>query len=167
MSKKIEAYISCEYKKWSLIEGYEKMCEEVLEKTFLVAGDNIDLNGKKPEISILLTDDKQIQEINKEYRDKDKATNVISFANIDYGLDFIDEEDYVALGDIIVSYDTLEKEAKESKIKIEDHFYHLLCHGMLHLLGFDHIEDDEADEMEAIEIKIMGEFNIKNPYNDI
>lgn len=165
MVEALEIYISVEDEKWNHFGDYKKICELVLEKTFIEAENNINLKNKKPEISILLTNDEQIQEINREYRGKDKATNVISFASIDDGLDFIAEEETVALGDIVISYDTLEKEAKEANIEIEHHLYHLLCHGMLHLLGFDHIDDDEADEMEAIEIKIMDEFNIKNPYN--
>ncbi len=158
--------IACEYDEWHKIDAIDEICKKVLTKTFLEVKDEIDLKGKIPEVSIALIDDKQIQEINKEYRGKDKATNVISFANIDYGLDFIEEENTVLLGDIVISYDTLKKEANDTNIEIKDHLYHLLCHGMLHLLGFDHIDNDEAEEMENLEIKIMDEFNIKNPYNN-
>ena len=102
----------------------------------------------------MLTNDKEIQTLNKEYRGKNKPTNVLSF----------ETGDEILLGDIVMSIDTLLKEAKEQKISVADHYAHLLCHGMLHLLGFDHIEEDEANEMEFFEIEILKEFKIANPY---
>ena len=71
------------------------------------------------------------------------------------------------LGDIVMSIDTLMREAKEQKKSLENHYVHLLCHGVLHLLGFDHIDDDEANEMEFFEIEILRRLKIANPYAGI
>ena len=120
------------------------------------------------ELSLVLTDDEEVQTLNRDYRNKDKPTNVLSFPQIDWE----EPEDDLALpfcnlGDVIMAFETIEREAKEQDKTIENHFLHLLVHGILHLLGYDHIEDDEAEEMEALEIKILGDWGIKNPYETI
>ena len=72
----------------------------------------------------------------------------------------------VELGDIIIALETMQREAAEKQISLHDHFCHLFTHGILHLLGFDHIEDEEAEHMENFEINILKRLNIKNPYGD-
>ena len=110
---------------------------------------------KEPqEISILLTNDSHIRNLNLDFRGQDKPTNVLSFPS--------DEEFY--LGDIAISYNTLAREAEEQDKDFLHHFIHMLIHGILHLLGYDHETDDEALEMEAKEIKILEDRGIKNPY---
>jgi probable rRNA maturation factor len=92
----------------------------------------------------------------------------LSFANID-DPDFeksLTIGDEVEMGDIIIALETLQREAQEKKISLYDHFCHLLTHGVLHLLGYDHIEDDEAEHMEAFEIEILNLLNISNPYQE-
>lgn len=119
-------------------------------------------------INLSLNNNNEVQRLNAEFRGKDKPTNVLSFANIDDD-DFeamCDEADEIELGDIIVALETLENEAAQKKISLKDHFAHLLVHGILHLFGYDHIEDDEAEEMEAIEICILKLLNIDNPYKE-
>lgn len=106
------------------------------------------------EISVLLTNDKEVHALNKKFRKKDKPTNVLSFPNGDNGY----------LGDIAMSLDTLEREAKEENKPLENHFTHLLIHGVLHLMGYDHETDEEQEEMESLEIKILKKLDIPNPY---
>ncbi len=139
-------------KKWeNKIPNIKKLSDKVIAKTFKKIKHPI---KKGMEVNVMLTNDKEIQIFNKEYRGKNKPTNVLSF----------ETGDEILLGDIVMSIDTLLKEAKEQKITVSDHYAHLLCHGMLHLLGFDHIEEDEANEMEFFEIEILKELKIANPY---
>lgn len=135
------------------IKNLEGLSRKVVCKTFKMVGVK-QLKGM--EINVLLTGDKEIQEFNKNYRGKNKPTNVLSFET---GDEFL-------LGDIVMSLATLKKEAKAQNISIEAHYAHLLCHGVLHLLGFDHIDEEEAREMEFFEIKILESMGISNPYEE-
>ncbi|MAF67959.1 MAG: rRNA maturation RNase YbeY [Micavibrio sp.] len=118
------------------------------------------------EVSVVLSDSKTVQDLNATYRQKDKPTNVLSFPYD--ALDMLPEQadEISELGDIILAYEVLVAEAEAEGKSIESHFKHLCLHGLLHLLGYDHEEDDEAEEMEALEIKILAKMNIKNPYQD-
>ena len=115
---------------------------------------------KQLEQLIRITDKQEIQALNKEYRGKDKATNILSFPSEQY--DFLD---YDCLGDLVICAEVVEEEAISQNKPINNHWMHLVVHGMLHLQGFDHINDAEANEMEALEIKILETMNIPNPYN--
>ncbi len=118
--------------------------------------------------NLILTNDNQVQTLNNQFRNIDKPTNVLSFANVD-ALDFADnleQNSEVSLGEIFIAIETLEKEADEKSISLSNHFSHLFVHGILHLLGFDHQTDDDADEMEQIEIDILKTINITNPYEE-
>ena len=120
-------------------------------------------------INLTLSNDETVHQLNKDYRGMDKPTNVLSFANVD-DPDFEEElanaDDFLELGDIIIALETLEREAQEQSIPLQDHLSHLLVHGLLHLLGYDHQEDEEAEHMEGLEIKILQHLNIKNPYEE-
>jgi len=105
------------------------------------------------EVSIVLTNDIEIQKLNKQYRGKDKPTNVLSF-----------EQELPILGDIVLAYETIKKESKEQNKSFKAHFTHLLIHGLLHLLGFDHQAQQDADKMEGLEIELLKELDIDNPY---
>ena len=111
-------------------------------------------NHSKAEVSVVLTDDSEIHTLNREYRGIDKPTNVLSF----------ELGDDVLLGDIYISFDTVLKEAKDAHISVEDHTAHMVVHGVLHLMGYDHLNDRQAKKMESKEIKALGELGIKNPY---
>ena len=114
------------------------------------------------EVCIVLTNDATIRELNKNWRKIDKATNVLSFpaANLKQ------LEKSPLLGDIILSYETLAREAGQESKTMADHYSHLVIHGFLHLLGFDHETEAEAEDMEALEIKILAALNIADPYAD-
>ncbi|WP_135081651.1 rRNA maturation RNase YbeY [Terasakiella sp. SH-1] len=125
-----------------------------------------DANDRPCEISILLSHNDQVQELNREYREKDKPTNVLSFPAMDCTVpgDLILEPGPLHLGDIVLAYQVVVGEAQEQNITFEDHLSHLIIHGVLHLLGYDHIEDEEAEEMEGLEISLLAELGIANPY---
>ena len=117
-------------------------------------------------IGLTLDNDENVRRLNKEFRNIDKPTNVLSFANID-DPDFAADcrtFDEVELGDIIIALETTSREAETKGITLHDHFCHLFIHGLLHLLGFDHQNDDEAEIMEQHEINILKRLGIANPY---
>lgn len=123
------------------------------------------------ELSILLCADKDIQELNKDYRDRDRATNVLSFPSLsEKDMDVFltkgrEIPDFpIILGDIIFAFQTIEREALEQAKSFSDHFCHLCLHGMLHLLGYDHVEDAQAEKMEALEKKLLSKLSIDDPY---
>jgi probable rRNA maturation factor len=122
-------------------------------------------------VSIKLSDNAEVQALNREWRDKDKPTNVLSFPMLDdTELDALLTGTYdapeIMLGDIILAHETCAAEAKEKDVPIAHHATHLVIHGMLHLLGHDHIEDDEAELMEALEVKALAYMGLHNPYKD-
>lgn len=125
---------------------------------------NSGLSHKKHiEISIVLVDDPFIRALNKKYRNKDKPTNVLSFPLTELD-EFEATTPFISLGDVIISYDTIKVEASEQNKSIQDHFTHMLVHGCLHLMHYDHIEDEEAQIMETLEIEILQRIGVKNPY---
>ena len=115
------------------------------------------------EITLTLTDDLAVQALNKAHRGKDKPTNVLSFPAYDPNDPHVPGE-VIHLGDIVLAYETITHEAMEQNKSFEDHLTHLIVHGSLHLLGYDHEDDTEAQVMEALEIKILSTLGIKNPY---
>lgn len=123
------------------------------------------LNGRDVEVSVVLANDDLVQVLNREYRNIDKSTNVLSFASLDSD-DPVPSEGPVTIGDIILAYQTIDREAKEQDKFFKDHFIHLVVHGTLHLLGYDHETEDEATIMETLEIRILQKMNIQNPYMD-
>ena len=113
---------------------------------------------KKSEIALVLVDKKEMQNFNKDYRNKDKPTNVLSFPS-GVSLEIAD-----ILGDVIICLEVVEFEAKQQNKTTENHLVHMVIHGFLHLLGYDHIFDNDAKKMEDLEVEILAELNIKNPY---
>jgi probable rRNA maturation factor len=120
------------------------------------------------EIAIRLTSDEAVQTLNRDYRGKDKATNVLSFPML--SADALDDIDAapgeVLLGDIVLARGVCAAEAEARGISLSAHATHLIVHGVLHLLGFDHIEDDEATMMEAIERVVLRDLGLHDPYED-
>jgi probable rRNA maturation factor len=116
---------------------------------------------EEPELTIRIVDEAESQELNHEYRGKDKPTNVLSFpfeapAHVPIPL----------LGDLIVCKQVVEREAIEQEKTLTAHWAHMIVHGCLHLLGYDHIEDEEAEEMEGIERVVMAELGFEDPYKN-
>ncbi len=116
---------------------------------------------EEPELTIRIVDEAESQELNFEYRGKDKPTNVLSFpfeapAHVPIPL----------LGDLVVCKQVVEREAIEQGKTLTAHWAHMIVHGCLHLLGYDHIEDEEAEEMEGIERVVMADLGFDNPYKD-
>lgn len=107
------------------------------------------------ELGILVTDDEQVRELNREYAGEDKATDVLSFS-LQEGEEFVSPDDVTRLGEVIVSYPTAERQANEAGHPVADEVAHLLVHGILHLLGYDHAESDDARKMRAREDELLG-----------
>lgn len=114
------------------------------------------------EVSVVFTDDAHIRELNAGWRDKDKATNVLSFPAfpVKNGTKVLPP----MLGDIVLAYETVKDEAALDEKPLEHHLSHLLVHGMLHLLGYDHETDVEAEEMEGLERRVLARLAIRDPY---
>ena len=121
------------------------------------------LDGEAPpsEISVVLSDDEHVRELNKHHRGMDKPTNVLSFpaarTKTPSGAPRI-------LGDIVLALETVEREAAEESKPLENHISHLVVHGVLHLLGYDHEDDEEAEMMEERERQILTKLGIPDPY---
>lgn len=110
------------------------------------------------DLAIVIVNDEEMQKYNKQYRNKDKTTNVLSFSS---------DEDMLALnifGDIILSAPTIIKEANEQQKTVKAHFAHMIVHGVLHLLGHDHIKQEDFLVMKKLEIELLADLKFSNPY---
>lgn len=112
-------------------------------------------------IVVFFTNDQNMQRLNRQWRGKDKPTNVLSFPNYHNGME--EEEDF-EWGNIALGYETIKQEAELSGISFVDHATHLLIHGVLHLIGFDHEEEEEASDMEQREYDLLHQLGLHNPY---
>lgn len=117
--------------------------------------------GAKTSLSILLTDDAEMRKLNAGWRAKDKPTNVLSFPS-ENAVDPARPPAY--LGDVALGLATCKREAREQKKALADHVVHLTVHGVLHLLGYDHMDDDQAEAMEPLETEILAGMGIADPY---
>lgn len=116
------------------------------------------------EVTIRIVNEKEMKMLNHSYRKKNKPTNVLSFP-----FEVPDEhnEEIPILGDIIICDSVVKNEAKKQKKRIEAHWAHMVIHGTLHLLGYDHQKDSDAEKMESEEIMILKKLGFKNPYKEI
>ncbi len=121
------------------------------------------IDSDDAEVSVLITDDAAVQTLNRTYRHQDKPTNVLSFAAQDEE-ELIVIEGVMALGDLILAWETTEREAAEKAWPVEAYARHLLLHGALHLVGYDHQSDDQAQTMEALETQVLTALGLPDPY---
>jgi probable rRNA maturation factor len=123
------------------------------------------------EMTVRIVDDAEIKQLNQQYRGKDTVTNVLSFPFempelvLPEGIE-MDESISNFLGDIVISAQVVKQESKQQNKLLKHHWAHMLIHGTLHLLGYDHIEEQEAEEMESIEIAILQKLAIDDPYHN-
>lgn len=130
-----------------------------IDRTLSADGDN-----GATEVSVRIVDASEMQELNAEFREQDKSTNVLSFPAGDIvGLPGDSER---PLGDIVVCAAVVASEAEQQGKALSDHWAHMLVHGTLHLLGYDHIDDADAVVMEGLEARILGAHGIANPYGE-
>lgn len=115
--------------------------------------------GNEVEMTVRIVDEAESHELNLTYRGKDRPTNVLSFP-----FECPDEVELPLLGDLVICRQVVEREAAEQEKPLMAHWAHMVVHGSLHLLGYDHIEDDEAEEMESLETQIMQELGFDDPY---
>lgn len=122
-----------------------------------------DAKNQNWEMALRVVDAEEGREINRDYRGKDYATNVLSF---EFELPDLVVEDMEMpyLGDLVICAPVVEKEAKEQNKDLIAHWAHLVVHGVLHLQGYDHLTDEEAEEMEALEVEILAKLGFENPY---
>ncbi len=113
------------------------------------------------EVSVYIVDEGESQELNSQYRGKEKPTNILSFP-----ADIPEEVGVPLLGDLVICAPVVEREAQEQQKMLDAHWAHMLVHGSLHLLGYDHLEDDEAELMEALETDIMLGLGFSAPYEE-
>ena len=141
-------------------EIWQKKEISLVRKVLLFCYDSLSLK-ESLELSVRLTDDKEIMDLNKAYRNKNSPTNVLSFCS---QKNKYDKLGFQALGDLVISRDTVIKELKGTEKTFEQHISHLTVHGFLHLLGYIHENDNEAKTMEDLETKILKKLNIPDPY---
>lgn len=151
LKNELSADILINYSSWEKHPGLKELIKIAIKQTV----SNVDIKGYN-EISILLTSDTQIEQLNRQYRSINQPTNVLSFPS---------EKPH--LGDIILSYEYIQKELINLNKKFEEHISHLIIHGTLHLYGFDHESDKNAVTMENMERHIMSELGYNDPYEII
>lgn len=142
---------------WESEEVLSFLIDRVLKGTLEQLGfEKID-----SELSLVFTDDANIRLINEKWRHIDKSTNVLSFPALALAPG---QRPGPILGDIVIAHETVQREAEEGHKKFDDHLSHLIIHGLLHLAGYDHQNDDEAEQMEELERKILHSLGISDPY---
>lgn len=138
---------------WSFLENVQGLVEAAASEVATEPS----LKLKSASVTVALSDDTSVAQLNGQYRGKPKPTNVLSFpAGPGAGNGYI--------GDIVLAAETVKREAATEDVPVEHHFQHLVVHGVLHLLGFDHETETEAEAMEKLEIGILARLGIANPY---
>ena len=144
----------------------EPEAEAVIQRAIAAAAELVDEDVADAEIAVMLTDDPGIRTLNANWRGIDKPTNVLSFPALQPECDRKPGDAPRMLGDIAIAYQTLRREADEEAKPFDHHLSHLAVHGFLHLIGYDHEEDDQAEDMEALETQILAQLGIPDPYAD-
>src|SRR6202166_517626 len=144
----------------------EPDAEAVIQRAIATAAEIADADIGEAELAVMLTDDAGIRTLNNNWRGIDKPTNVLSFPALPpTGAGGRDDAPHM-LGDIAIAYETTRKEADDEQKPFDHHLSHLAVHGFLHLIGYDHENDDDAEAMEALEAEILAQLGIPDPYAD-
>lgn len=154
----LSSLLAIEAEGWPQEEALEALVNRALKAAETELGLSLD---HPSEVSFLFTDDATIQGINNEWRGKDKPTNVLSFPAFPLRPGMAPKP---LLGDIVVALETVQREAIEEQKSFENHLTHMIIHGLLHLLGYDHETDVDAEQMEQIERQILETLAIPDPY---
>ncbi len=143
----------------------EPDAEAVIHRAINAAAEFADADVGEAELAIMLTDDSGIRTLNSNWRGIDKPTNVLSFPALQPTGDAPADAPRM-LGDIAIAYETTRKEADDEEKPFDHHLSHLAVHGFLHLIGYDHENDDDAEAMESLEREILAQLGIPDPYAD-
>jgi probable rRNA maturation factor len=144
----------------------EPDAEAVIHRAIAAAAEIADADIGEAELAVMLTDDAGIRTLNNNWRGIDKPTNVLSFPALQPTGPGGPDDAPRMLGDIAIAYDTTRREADEEQKPFDHHLSHLAVHGFLHLIGYDHEKDDDAEAMEALEREILAQLGIPDPYAD-
>ena len=154
---------------WDSSSGWDSLVRRAAEAAIAESAfPQLASSPRAIELSVRLTGDDEVQALNAEWRGKDKPTNVLSFPQMEtneIGTAGTDGPDLM-LGDVVLAREVCEREAAEKAIPLEEHAAHLVVHGTLHLLGYDHHDDDSADDMESREVRALARLGIADPYGD-
>jgi probable rRNA maturation factor len=142
---------------WRNLPGARALARRAIAATIAESGVRL---ADAAEISLALADDSEIRALNARWRGRDSPTNVLSFPAV--APERLSRAPVV--GDVVVAYETMAREAQDEGKALADHFRHLLVHGALHLFGYDHRDDDEAEVMEALERRILVRLGVADPY---
>ncbi|MBA9083025.1 MULTISPECIES: rRNA maturation RNase YbeY [Bartonella] len=142
----------------------EDVLYDITTKALTTTMHHLSLNKVTSELSLLFTNDDHIAQINAQWRFQNKPTNVLSFPAFPLK---VGQSPKPMLGDIIIARETIMREAKEEGKSFQDHLTHMIVHGLLHLLGYNHETNDEANQMETLEREILSKLSIKNPYTEL
>jgi probable rRNA maturation factor len=144
----------------------EPDAEAVIQRAIATAAEFVTADVGETELAIMLTDDTGIRTLNRNWRGIDKPTNVLSFPALQPSGARGPEDAPRMLGDIAIAYETTRGEADDEQKPFDHHLSHLAVHGFLHLIGYDHENDDDAETMEALEREILAQLGIPDPYAD-
>jgi probable rRNA maturation factor len=144
----------------------EPDAEVVIHRAITTAAEMVDADTAETELAVMLTDDAGIRTLNSNWRGIDKPTNVLSFPALQPSGAGGPDNAPRMLGDIAIAYETTRKEADDEQKPFDHHLSHLAVHGFLHLIGYDHEKDNDAEAMEALEQEILAQLGIPDPYAD-
>jgi len=142
----------------------EPEADAVIQRAIAAAADAVDDDVAEAEIAVMLTDDSGIRTLNSNWRGIDKPTNVLSFPALQPERAPKSGDAPRMLGDIAIAYETMRREADEEQKPFDHHLSHLAVHGFLHLIGYDHENDADAETMESLETEILAQLGIPDPY---
>jgi probable rRNA maturation factor len=138
----------------------------VIQRAIAAAAEAVDQDVGEAELAVMLTDDAGIRTLNSNWRGIDEPTNVLSFPALQPSGSGGESDAPRLLGDIAIAYDTMRREADQEQKPFDHHLSHLAVHGFLHLIGYDHAKDADAEAMEALEQEILARLGVPNPYAD-